>query len=269
MKELKYIHITKGAGTTLENIALDKKIYWGRFHTEYGWWHEIFPNKSSALKNKYDWFTVVRNPYTRLISEYYCQWEGCFGWNSDFPVKNKIPKKNGKYVERKEDFNNFIEFKILNRNKPNTHHNNSVGGHFTEQYLYMDSNVEINVLKYENLEEDFDNLMKKYNIELNINNLYYNSKYALSPISGLTKPLSKDVLNNQLKSKKFSVEDLSPKVINLINTVYSKDFTYFNYTKINPTKKIHSLEKNHSENKDKKISSEHQCYIKLLFPNLN
>ncbi len=258
MKELKYIHITKGAGTTLENIALDKKIYWGRFHKEYGWWHEIFPNKSNSLKNKYDWFTVVRNPYTRLISEYHCQWEGCFGWNSDYPIKNRIPKKNGRYVERKEDFNNFIEYKILNRNKPNTLHNNSIGGHFTEQYLYMDSNIKINIIKYENLEEDFDDLMQKYNIDLSINNRYYNSKYASTPISGLIKPLSQDLLNNQ--SKKFSIEDLSPKVINLINTIYSKDFTYFNYKKISPTSNNLSVIKD-------KINI--QCYIKLLFPNLN
>ena len=38
-------------------------------------WHEIFVNKP-MLKTKYDWFTVVRNPYERVISEFYCKW----GW---------------------------------------------------------------------------------------------------------------------------------------------------------------------------------------------
>ena len=76
MKELKFIHITKCAGTTIENIGKKNNILWGRFHKEYGWHHEIFPNKIPKLKLKYDWFVVVRNPYERLISEFYCKWGG-------------------------------------------------------------------------------------------------------------------------------------------------------------------------------------------------
>lgn len=52
MKELKYIHITKCAGTTIEDVGKENNIYWGRFHTEYGWWHECFPIKREELKNK-------------------------------------------------------------------------------------------------------------------------------------------------------------------------------------------------------------------------
>ena len=43
MKPLKFIHITKTAGTTIENLGLKKNIKWGRFHKEYGpCWHRIF-----------------------------------------------------------------------------------------------------------------------------------------------------------------------------------------------------------------------------------
>ena len=74
IKQLKFIHITKCAGTTIENVGKKNNVLWGRFHKEYGWWHEIFPNKSQELKLKYDWFVIIRNPYERLISEFYCKW---------------------------------------------------------------------------------------------------------------------------------------------------------------------------------------------------
>lgn len=71
MRELKFIHITKTAGTCIENAGRKNRIQWGRHHTEYGEWHEYFPSKPAELKLKYDWFLVVRNPYERTLSEYY------------------------------------------------------------------------------------------------------------------------------------------------------------------------------------------------------
>ena len=76
MTELKFIHISKCAGTFIEEMGKLNNIKWGKYHTEYGWWHEIFINKSYRLKRKYHWFTIVRNPYTRILSEYYCEWGG-------------------------------------------------------------------------------------------------------------------------------------------------------------------------------------------------
>ena len=32
----------------------------------------IFFTKDDELKQKYDWFMIVRNPYDRILSEYYC-----------------------------------------------------------------------------------------------------------------------------------------------------------------------------------------------------
>ena len=72
MKRLKFIHITKTGGTSIEETGLKYNIRWGKFHAEYGnWFHEKFINKPRWLRVKYDWFTVVRNPYNRIMSEYH------------------------------------------------------------------------------------------------------------------------------------------------------------------------------------------------------
>ena len=39
-------------------------------------WHKCFSLLDSSIVNKYNWFTVVRNPYDRILSEYYCNHTG-------------------------------------------------------------------------------------------------------------------------------------------------------------------------------------------------
>lgn len=190
MKELKYIHITKCAGSTIEDIGKENNIYWGRFHYEYGWWHECFPRKHIHLKNKYDWFVVVRNPYDRIISEFYCNYGG-------IGIK---PHLNDEFDLT--DFNNYIKKKILKRQE--------IGDHYTEQYKYIDENVNIHIIHFENLYTEFNELMEKYDLHIKIN------RHSNKP---------------DLK-RKFTVESFSSEVIELINNIYHKDFEMFHYDKI-------------------------------------
>ncbi len=183
MKELKFIHITKCAGTTIEDLGYENKVYWGRFNKEYGWWHGNFLDKSKDIKNKYDWFMVVRNPYDRILSEYYCKWGGIGKYNCN---------------NSKEEFNKFLINKIKFRSK--------TGDHYTEQYKYLDKNYNINILRFENLEYEFNKLMKKYNLKIRFN------KHI-----------------NKGENKKFKVNDFSEELIKLINEVYKDDFIIFGY----------------------------------------
>jgi len=193
-KPLKFIHITKTAGSSIEAIGLEQNIRWGINHTEYGFWHEIFKRKPESLRKKYDWFTVVRNPYKRILSEYHF-------------LINALKINENHTIQQ---FNTFITKWIKNASQNIENHPifGRVGGdHFTEQYKYLDSSTKIHVLKFENLEIEFNALMKLYNYKCTLN-----KKIQVS------------------KNKRFTINDLSKDTIKLINTVYKKDFEFFGYT---------------------------------------
>jgi len=191
-KELKFIHITKTAGSSIETVGLEKNRRWGIHHKEYGFWHGLFPTKPNSLKEKYDWFMVVRNPYKRILSEYH------FLAQSLGIKKPKI-----------EEFNNFISKWIINASNNKENHpmfGRCGGDHFTEQYKYLDPNINIHILKFENIEEEFNKLMKEYNYNIILN------KYT------------------QVSKKIFNLTDISLENIELIKKVYKKDFELFGYS---------------------------------------
>ena len=190
-KELKFIHITKTAGTSIEDIGKNNNILWGRFHKEYGWWHEPFIRKQESLKNKYNWFAVVRNPYTRIISEFYCE------WGTILENKNSISKL---------DLNKIIKKRILNRKDGWQGERD----HYQEQHLYIDKKYNIHILKYENITDDFNNLMQKYSLNIKLDKKVNKNKY----------------------DNVHTINSLSPEVIKIINDVYDKDFKMFGYEKI-------------------------------------
>jgi hypothetical protein len=130
---------------------------------------------------------IVRNPYTRILSEYY--WG--VKWTGFEKTKNK------------DKFNIILKEHILNKRK-------NAYGHFIPQYKYIDNSINIHILKFENIEEEFNNLMKQYNLNIKLDN--------------------KD---NITEKKLFSIKDFNNEVITLINKVYDKDFELFGYNKIN------------------------------------
>lgn len=197
-KELKFIHITKCAGTFIENIGYKHKILWGRYHKEYGWWHEIFIKKNNELKMKYDWFVVVRNPYDRILSEYYCKWGGI---------------ANAQITHTKKEFNKYLIDKI-NKREICTDISKD---HYIEQYKYIDINVKTHIIKKENMYDELKKLFNEYNLPINID------KYIDNKIN------DKESKNIKLN---FNIDDFEPELIELINKVYENDFILFDYKMI-------------------------------------
>ena len=108
----------------------------------------------------------------------------------------------------KNKINEFIKKNIENLNKNIKKKN--IYYYFLPQHKYLINNTE--VIKFENLNEDFKNFCLKYNLK----------KMELPKIN---------ISNNQ---NKITIKDLNNESINLINKFYSKDFELFNYKKINP-----------------------------------
>ena len=103
------------------------------------------------------------------------------------------------------EFNKIIKNHIL---KKENFKNHGQSGHYSEQYKYIDKNYNIHIIKFENIKEEFNNLMKKYSLDIELE-------------------------EHENKGKKlFTVNSLSKDVIKLINTIYDKDFESFGYKKI-------------------------------------
>ena len=193
MNKLEFVHITKTGGTSIEDWGFNNGILWSfrkrkyfesknhneiKSHTK---WHTpptFFQNNPYVGKIT---FTVVRNPYTRIISEYYCPWAG----------------SKRKHLHNKKEFNQWI-VNLLNLN-------NVVSG--LPQHLYLPID---NVLRYETLQQDFTNMIRKYDKQVDT-----------------TLPHSNK--SDVLKKQRFTMDDIYPETIKLINKKYKRDFETFDY----------------------------------------
>jgi len=140
--DLQFIHITKTGGTSIEEYGCKHKIKWGCRNRDYfNKFSHIHLNQtvnkyhippSFFTENPYNkkTFACVRNPYTRLISEYYCPWSG----------------SKYKHIKDKDEFNEWIQKLMLSVDV--------VSG--LPQHLYMPINY---ILYFENLQNDFTKLI--------------------------------------------------------------------------------------------------------------
>jgi len=165
---IRFIHIPKTGGSSVRKFLLDNDIphKFGKFieqddgttiyfkkHKPAYWWINKFPNETN-------FFTVVRNPYYRLISYY-------------------------RYLI-KEKYLDFIEWEKFVTNKIN------VEGHYVWnlqiEWIYdisLQNQIVDHILKFENLENNvcsFFNVNKSFpKINITNNNLDYQSMYLSDP----------------------------------------------------------------------------------------
>ena len=193
MRDLKFIHITKCAGTFIEEIGRKHNIEWGRFHKEYRPYHKNFKEINSVIKKKYDWFVIVRNPYERLLSEYYCMWGG-------------IGKKP-EIKHTKQEFNDYLIKSIKSKSGL------SPGGHYTPQFKYIDKDVKLHIIKYENLLIELNDLLNnQYKLGINMNTHVWKNK-------------------RKYNINRYNVNDFNDELITLVNSVYDQDFKLLGYEK--------------------------------------
>jgi len=245
-KELRFIHITKNAGTTIEEVSKDKSCKykscegWGRHDEQLRelscgvptrpigycrsnfncFWHTPPRYFSKAdlrswLK-KVDLFVVVRNPFTRVLSEFYCEYGGprpeCINECSTVSGLNSWICRQLRSVQMA-----VREGAILH-------------GHWCPQHLYIfdkDGNrivSESNVIRFEALSDDFEALMRQYDCPFSL----VDAKRMLSSINTASN-ISEATSGGTVK-RKFDFRDLSAETQDLIREVYKEDFTLFRYS---------------------------------------
>jgi len=154
--KLVFMHIPKNAGTTIENIGREHGYNWGRFdknnlknipiNLNCSYWHIPPKNLSKDYYNINPSFTVVRNPYDRIISEY--------------NYRSKMIRTK----PTKEKLNLFIKKHLNNEFKENI-----FDCHLIPQVNYINGANIDDILYFENLSSDFSKLSKKYNLGFELN----------------------------------------------------------------------------------------------------
>jgi len=197
---IKLIHVTKTAGTSLENAGKSENLLLGRFHDELkktslknkDWWHCPTSTLPVSLQVQYDWFLVCRNPFERIVSEFHCRWGGVGERSKDFSVSSF----NSYTIRRILQF--YCRDKISKR----------FMAHYQRQSVYLEGPAKKYILRFESLESDLKKLA----------NVYLELKKLL--------PLKK----HNVSQKKFTSNDFWLITRWLIRAVYRDDFYNFGYS---------------------------------------
>ena len=132
---------------------------------------------------------VVRNPYERILSEYYCK-AGGVGWL--------------KTEHTQAQFNKYLISRIRARRGLGGAYN--LQGHYIEQVKYLDPSTTQHILRYEELPHAFNALMKLYGINVTLGSVH-----------------------NARVPGRFTTAHFSDELVELIKTVYARDFEEFGY----------------------------------------
>ena len=210
-RKLEFLHIPKNGGSAIEIAAREAGVTWGvchfrqaravgcnnepdiprdiemtEFQNHFGNRHHV-PLQFYA-KNPFedaDTFAVLRNPYSRYVSEYYCL--GLGGDDENNPdVMNRALQER---IPQEFDHTHFLP----------QHH-----------YIYDSTGRKMvdHVLSFENLHEDFSQLMETYDLDVKLH----------------PKPAKYNYESSRLTTK-----DLYPETIAIINRVAAQDFVLGGY----------------------------------------
>ena len=215
---LEFVHATKTGGSAIEKAAAKHGIAWGACHYNCGSFNDmkcpsrsppqyfegrVMPTRyagtvlwhvpprywSPNLLEGHKTFTVVRNPYSRAVSEYYNKWDGFAGT-----------------VEERNDpanLNAWIQTNLIDRPKGIRYLQHS-------KYVYDDDGKKVVdvVLHFENLAAEFNELMESEGLPIRLDNTPFNERTG---------------------SSLLGVEDLTNATIKKINDYAMDDFINFDY----------------------------------------
>lgn len=198
-----------------EHIKIQQFDAWKCAQKAWPWHCPPHNYESQQGVNKFegvDTFTVVRNPYNLMISEYYYLFQ-----KKPHLVKDLVENMNDGELNDPKFMNKWI-VDAANRAIKDGHcyYAHCIPQH---KFAYVDGNRFIDhVLKMENLDDEFSALMERYQLPVK---LMHANKTPMKGVSGT----------------KLGVEDLSEEAIMKINEWAGPDFEYFGYEKLDPSSK--------------------------------
>lgn len=218
--KLQFSHITKTGGSSLELSAKDYDIHWG-LHNKPLWknvsenakvnhrepWHTPLSFADDKyieeVLRQYEFFTIVRNPYTRAVSEYFCLFGSRSGFKKDKIRSSDINVFNKNMQQGLQTIKNIIFDKHSLKNAT----------HWQQQHLYIFKNGDhiikpSNIIKYELYSKELNKLFDNYQL----------------PIKSV-----KHHVSSEMCKHRFTFEHLSKENINLINEIYYEDFILLDY----------------------------------------
>lgn len=258
-RKLEFVHITKTGGSAIEKAAALMDINWGSCHymefDEVGCmtpdlpyeapefqsyaqtspWHTppkllySYVDESHSPYVNSDLFAVIRNPYDRVVSEYYCPWMGFQAKYNKSINHDKNPHDpvnlnwwvKDMVTRLEEQLNEFKSTKIEDRPKEQRKGLNEderllAQKHYINQAEYVfDGDVQIimNIVHYENLQTEFDALMERYGLDLKLPSKKESGVYA----------------SEASESGRLTYRDLDPEAIAIVNRYARADFDRFGY----------------------------------------
>jgi len=236
-RPLSFFHIPKTAGTAIEHAAAERKIPWGsclfnhkpkreicrRLYPkteewpEYvGWWHlpsQFFPLAESNPYQRAELFGVIRNPYDRMVSEFY--------YICTLKVTDWRPDQchNRTRLFEKDYMNEWLTNKLKNRETGTSTAYLNDNGHFVPQYEFIVGPHGVRMLDYvlrldDSLNSEFAQLMKAFGLE----------KVHLQKINAIG-------AEERDKGTNLDIKDLDARTIDWIHERYPMDFEQLEYEK--------------------------------------
>lgn len=217
---LGFFHIPKTAGTAVEEAAGVHTASWGSclfphkpkrsacqypngfadWPTRVGWWHLprwVFPIAGADPYHNHDLFAVIRNPYDRMVSEFYyvCGLRDV-PWRPNPCDTSQI--NNATYM------NEWIYDKVT-KARHDAHYFLEDNGHFVSQYEFLFGPFEVRMMDHVLVLEDmqFDKLMEHYQLPFQLEK--HNAVGAAS-------------------RGHLTMDDLAPETLQAIHVVYQEDF---------------------------------------------
>lgn len=274
-RKLEFVHITKTGGSAIEKAGYQDGIIWGACHymniTEVGCmaadlpyqapnyqsyaltspWHtppkllKKYVEEDKYPYNDADLFVVIRNPYSRVLSEYYCPWLG-------FQAKFRKDTKHDKDPNDPDVMNKWVKSMVtrlsdameeFDQRKDEDAPKKQAKGvnedryilaqkHYVNQAEYVydgDKAIVKNIVHYENLSTEFDALMKEYGISTSLPSKEKGGTYT------------------DKNRSRLSHKDLYPETIALINKFAKPDFEKFGY------QMVENFEKNDAYSLEAKV----------------